>query len=95
MTTAIAWFVPNSIPSQYMKVSIEVIITLTQKIDEMEVMKFRVTIISTTNENDIAMAIPWKAEETKAISTGIEGQATLDCLIVFKVGALSFASLFC
>lgn len=91
ITTAMDWSVPNSMPSQYMNVSIDVMITLTQKMDVNEVMKFLVTIISTIKEKDIAIAIPWKAEETKATSTGIDGQGPV-CLIVLKVGAVSLAS---
>jgi len=41
-----------------MKVSIEVMMTLTQKMEDMEVMTFLVTIIRTMKENDIAIAMP-------------------------------------
>tara|TARA_B110000285_G_C14794535_1_gene454589 strand:- start:107 stop:283 length:177 start_codon:yes stop_codon:yes gene_type:complete len=58
MTTAMDWLVPNCIPSQCMKVSIEVMMTLTQKMEDMEVMTFLVTIIRTMKENDIAIAMP-------------------------------------
>lgn len=58
ITTAMDWSVPNSMPSQYMNVSIDVMITLTQKMDVKEVMKFLVTIIRTIKEKDIAIAIP-------------------------------------
>lgn len=62
-------------------------ITVTQKIELSEVMKFLVTTISTMNENVIAIAIPWKALDTKALSTATLVQAVLVYFMFFIVGA--------
>lgn len=53
--------------------------------------RFPVAIKRMTKEKDIAIAIPEKAEVTKAFSLGIQIQANLeDCLSVFKPwGALA------
>jgi hypothetical protein len=69
-------------------------ITVTQKMEHIEAMKFLVTIIKTTNENVIAIAIPWNALSTKARSTATEVQALEVYFIPFIVLASVSARLF-
>lgn len=94
MTTAIDWLDPNCWPSQCMKVMMEVMMITTQKIEQSEVIKFLVTSIRMMKENVIAMAIPWKALVTKALSTAIDVQAPQVYFIFARVGALPLTSSF-
>ena len=71
-----------------------VMITVTQKIELNAVMKFLVTIIRTMNEKVIAMAIPWYALSTNALSTATLVQALLVYFIFAIVGAFVSATLF-
>lgn len=60
-----------------MNVTIERMITETQKMDTRLVIRFLVTIIRMMKEKMIEAAIPWKAPVTKASSGGIPVQARL------------------
>lgn len=74
-----------------MNVTIERIITETQKIDTILVMKFLVTIMRMMKEKIMEAAIPWKAPFTNAFSAGIPTQAMLVWKIFFiSSGAVSF-----
>jgi len=77
-----------------MNVIIEVMMIVTQKIEDREVMRFLVTIIKMMNEKDIAIAIPWKALETNALSIAIEVQASQVYLAEVIEGASVFALVF-
>lgn len=72
----------------------EVMMITTQKIEQSEVIKFLVTSIRMMKENVIAMAIPWKALVTKALSTAIDVQAPQVYFIFARVGALPLTSSF-
>ena len=61
-----------------MNVMIDRMITETQKIDMILVMKLRVTNIKITNEKMIDAMMPWKAPVTNAFSAGMPVQAPLD-----------------
>ena len=69
-------------------------IIVTQKIELKEVIKFLVTIIRTINENVIAMAIPVKALETKALSVAMDVHALQVYLMPCIEGASFKALLF-
>jgi len=58
------------------------------------VTKFLVTSIRMMKEKVIAMAIPWKALVTKALSTAMDVQALHVCFIFARVGAFVLTSLF-
>ena len=59
---------------------IRLVITMeTQMIAERLVMGFPVTTISTIKEKIIAIAIPWKADDTYAFSVGMFAQALQAC----------------
>jgi hypothetical protein len=74
-----------------MNVMIERMITETQKMETILVMKLRVTSIKITNEKMIDAMIPWKAPVTKAFSAGMPVQAPLDWNMLFiSSGAFSF-----
>jgi hypothetical protein len=73
-----------------MKVMIERMITVTQKIDTALVMKFLVTIIRIRKAKMMEATIPWKAPVTNASSWGIPDQAELVWIKLFiSYGAFS------
>jgi hypothetical protein len=84
---------PNYCPFQCMNVIRLVITIITQRMAEREVIGFRVTTISTMKEKIIAMAIPWKALFTYALSLGMLVHASLVWKKLFSsAGANSFWS---
>ena len=67
-----------------MKVMMVTMMTITLKIETIEVIGFLVTSISMTNEKLIAIPIPWKAPERRAFSTGIAVHPIFVCTAPFR-----------
>ena len=75
-----------------MNVKMLEMITVTQKIETIEVMIFLVTTISTMNEKVMAIAIPLKALVTNALSTAMDVHAPQVYFIPSMEGALVLAT---